>query len=296
MRFGLVLDVLDPSDPLPGLVIQAEAAERAGFDLVWLEERRGSEDALPAALVAAAALAPRVSDVRVGACVAVGRDHPVHVAEEAAVADLALGGRLVLGLQPLEGYDDRFPDAVDVVLASLAPVPFRREGDHWPMPANLDGNTFSIEEEIRVTPAPAQLELPVWLSGAPAVVFPTAVERGLGFVAGRGEQTAALADYWAEAGRLLGPAVLRVRRPARRLLGGTTDGDLARFTDAVREDQRRWRMDTVLVELPGGLDAGARSRAVEAVGAQVRPLVQLRDLPAGVVAHWEARRRTGSPT
>ena len=81
---------------LDDLVRAAEAAHAAGLDGVLVTEW----PQLPGALVSAAAVAARVGEVLVAAEIAVGDRHPVEIAEEAAVTDLASGGRLVLVARP----------------------------------------------------------------------------------------------------------------------------------------------------------------------------------------------------
>ena len=77
---------------LDDLVACAEAARAAGLDGVLVAEWRE----LPGALVSAAMVAARVEEVLIAAEVTIGARHPVEIAEEVAVTDLACGGRLVL--------------------------------------------------------------------------------------------------------------------------------------------------------------------------------------------------------
>jgi len=89
MRF-----LLEPPEveDLDALVAAAEAVRASGLDGILL----APTTALPAPLVAAAALAARVPNIRIAAQVEVGEGHPLEVAEEAAVVDVASGGRLIL--------------------------------------------------------------------------------------------------------------------------------------------------------------------------------------------------------
>ena len=133
------------------------------------------------ALVSAAAVAARVDEVLVAAEVVVGARHPVEIAEEAAVTDLGSGGRLVLVARPAGGEPGRYAESLDVVRHALAAKPFRFEGEHWRVPANLPENVDQPEERVRVTPAPAQPRLEVWGAGpagarrsrAPSAISPT---------------------------------------------------------------------------------------------------------------------------
>jgi alkanesulfonate monooxygenase SsuD/methylene tetrahydromethanopterin reductase-like flavin-dependent oxidoreductase (luciferase family) len=233
VRFGVVLQ-----EPW---VADAILAEELGFDLVWI--------AHPAALVAAAALAPATSGIRVVASVEAG-PNPVAIAEEAAVADLALNGRLVLALRS----DDEplLRESVELLLHAFAARPFRHEGERWRAPARLPEHEHA-EERLRVTPAPAQLEPTIWLHGdaAPAV----GRENGLAFVGGG--------------------AGLRPRRP-----GLFTQPDV----DTLLRAQAEWGMDVAILEVP----AEGREQTLRRIAYEIRPRVQIDRLPAGLERHWDA--------
>lgn len=287
MRFGLVIDSLSPADPLGDLARQAVAAESAGFDLVWLPEGTG---ALSSPAVCAAALAAHTTLLRVAVGIEAGVN-PVYLAEEAAVADLCLGGRLVLALgAPAAGL---LAETVDVVLAASAARPFRHEGEHFRIPANLAENEVNRAERVRVTPASASLELPIWLTGPHAAEV--AVERCLTFVGAAADPTQELAEAWRHAASRLGPAVNRLRRVAIRDVpidpsGAFDDEALVR---RMRADQRDWGMDVALVRLPSDATFGARERAVGGLAAQVVPRLQLDRLPPGLEAYWKQRQEDG---
>jgi alkanesulfonate monooxygenase SsuD/methylene tetrahydromethanopterin reductase-like flavin-dependent oxidoreductase (luciferase family) len=271
MRLGLVLDAPTAAD--------AALAEELGFDLVWIDER-----STRAPLVTVAALAPATSSLLFAAAVGAG-PHPVILAEEATVADLACGGRLTL---ILEGEDsDLLGESADLLLAALAPRPFRHEGRRWRVPAGLPEHE-QAEQRVRVMPAPAQLELTLWLGGtaAPAV----AAARGLGFVsAGAGDDAAA---HWAAAERLLGPASARPRRPALRSVDAGPEGelDVDALVAALRRERDEWGLDVLLARLPAGLDEPARRRAAGILAGAVRSRLALDRLPRGLEEHW---RRDG---
>ena len=197
MRFGVVL-----REPLGESAAEAEAL---GFDLAWIDER-----VTPAPLVAAGWLAPRTRGIRIVASIAAGA-HPVALAEEAAVADLATGGRLVLCI----GSDDEalLGETVEVLIAALSARPFAHDGARWRVPARLPEHEH-LEERVRVTPAPAQLELPLWVTGAAGRAVSAA--HGVPFVAGE------------EAG----PATGRVRPALRPLPPGVPAAPFRRFWSA----------------------------------------------------------------
>lgn len=285
MRFGLVVDVADSVHPLTDLVRQVTAAEELGFDIVWLQE----SDAIPSPAAAAAALAPHTSSIHVGAALQAGVN-PVYLAEEAAVADLCLGGRLVLGLgSPDAGL---LGETLDVVLAATAARPFRHEGERWQIPANLPENVVNREERVRVTPATAALELPIWLTGPQAP--PLARESCLTFVGSADEPTDVLALAWQDTVNHLGRAAGRLRRVAVRTVtpdrAGTVDDEAV--VQQLRADQRGWGMDVVLVRLPAGTAPEARPAVLNALAQRVVPRLQLDRLPPGLEQYWKQRQET----
>ena len=283
MRFGLLVDDLDPAEPLADLVRRARAAEDSGFDLVWLREARG----VPAPQIAAAALAPHLATMHVGVDVVAGVN-PVYLAEEAAVVDLCLGGRSVFAVRS----DDAglLAETVDVVLDGTAPRPFRHQGERWQIPANLPTNEVNRENRVRVTPASAQLELPVWVCGPHAAAI--ARERCLSFLGDAATGTAELAAEWAATEAHLGRATSRLRRPAIRTVDAEPDGslDADAMVEALRADYRAWGLDVVLVDLPAGLDPAARERALDRLATRVLPRVQLDRLPPGLEDYWQQRQ------
>ncbi|GAA3300151.1 putative FMN-dependent luciferase-like monooxygenase [Dactylosporangium vinaceum] len=86
---------------LPGLVDLFVAAEELGFTSGWLAQHHLGNDAgrLPSPLVLLAAAAEATRSIRLGTSVVVlPLEHPIRLAEDAAVLDTLAGGRLELGL------------------------------------------------------------------------------------------------------------------------------------------------------------------------------------------------------
>jgi alkanesulfonate monooxygenase SsuD/methylene tetrahydromethanopterin reductase-like flavin-dependent oxidoreductase (luciferase family) len=248
------------------LARSAEAARAAGLDGLFL--RTGPS--LPAPLVAAAAIAARVEDVLVAAEIEVGLRHPVEIAEEAAVVDLVSGGRLVVVARPaLSAPEGSYAESLDLLRLSWGAAPFRFEGAHWRVPANLPENVHQAETRARVTPAPAQTQLALWASGDGVA---EGAARGLGV----------LADPDAE-----DEAVARAVTSARPVPGAPC-GRCERWTDApslvarLRAGREAFGQDWAAVLAP--------DEAVEAIGALVRPRVQLDRLTPGLEAFWDEAR------
>jgi len=242
MRFLLELE---PGADLDALTGGALAAHAAGLDGVLVRESAE----LPAPLIAAAALSARVPDVLLAVELGLGVRHPFEVAEEAAVVDLASGGRLILVARPAS---EDYAEALDLVRAALTPRPFRFEGRRWKVPANLAENEHGIEARVRMMPPPAQVRLELWGSGAGR---DAALERGLGHLADPDADPAELAA----AHEAAGPAALGAPRARRETLGDP---------------------DALVARLRAGREAFGQDWAVvtgdaHVLGTRVRPRVQL---------------------
>lgn len=173
MKFGLLLDPQTgpPQGMWQRLLRQAQAAGDWGFDSVWIEEEALAPGGQAAAIQAAAALAASVPALRIGVILPLGLSHPLYAAEDIAVLDLISSGRTMVvaylpaaaGL-PSATLRERFAEALEVCLGAWAPGPFRFEGRHFRVPANLPENGHAAAlREISVTPKPAQPQIPLWV-------------------------------------------------------------------------------------------------------------------------------------
>jgi hypothetical protein len=255
MRF-----LLEPRDG-DDVFAAARAARDAGLDGVLF----AATPSLPAPLLVAAAVAPVVDGILLAAEVPLGDRHPIELAEEAAVTDLAAAGRLIVVARPAHD-ESAFGEALDLLRTAWAARPFAFEGATWRVPARLPQNEHNLEERVRVTPAPLQPRLELWTAG-PA---PDAA-RALGHLA---ERPDGLAEAWARAEIALGPALVGAPRARRHHFGPD-------LLDELRAGRAAFGQDWAVV----------RASAADAarIGADVRPLVQLDRLPAGIEAHWRLR-------
>ena len=169
MRFAWAL-----GESIGDAAAEAVAAEAHGFDAVWV-----GDDALASTAVAAS-LAPSTVGLRVVVAATVGHDHPVELAEQVAVADLTLNGRLVLAVRPADDAVDRLGEVLDLLADCFGAHPFRSDGPVWPTPANLPSNVFNVEDGSGLPHRRPSSSSRVWVAGAAGRA--AAVERALGVV------------------------------------------------------------------------------------------------------------------
>ena len=108
-----------------------------------------------------------------------GDEHPVTLAEEIVVLDNLSNGRIgVIG--ELGSLDtEAATEDVTLLRASWAGRPIRHRGLRWQVPAGLAGHV--APDAVMVTPAPAQLDVPLWVAGDAA--RPVGASLGLPVVA-----------------------------------------------------------------------------------------------------------------
>jgi probable F420-dependent oxidoreductase len=172
--FGILHDFRQPLphvDPLSRYYAESleevAVADQLGFDAIWMSEHHLTPDGLlPSPLVMAAAIGARTSRLRIGTNIVVlPLHHPLRVAEDAAVADLVSGGRLVLGVG--QGYAEEefvafgaerrhrgtlLEEGVAVLRQAWSPEPIEFHGKHW----SYSG--------VQVTPKP-EGPIPIYVGG-----------------------------------------------------------------------------------------------------------------------------------
>jgi alkanesulfonate monooxygenase SsuD/methylene tetrahydromethanopterin reductase-like flavin-dependent oxidoreductase (luciferase family) len=143
---------------------EIEHGEALGFESVWLPEHHFSVyGMLGNPLLLAAVVAQRTQRMKIGTAVVVlPFQHPLRVAEDAAMVDALSGGRLLLGVgrgyQPPEfhGFGVRqdessamFVESLEIMKRALSGEKFAYDGDYW-----------KIEEAIEIFPKPLQTPHP----------------------------------------------------------------------------------------------------------------------------------------
>jgi alkanesulfonate monooxygenase SsuD/methylene tetrahydromethanopterin reductase-like flavin-dependent oxidoreductase (luciferase family) len=119
----------------------------------------------PRALIIAATYAATATEfVRVVVLVTLGLEHPVTMAEELSILDNVCNGRTVALLDTGQLDEAAAADELDVIREALACRPVQHDGPRWKVPARLPANETATDS-IMVTPKPAQIEVPMWLTG-----------------------------------------------------------------------------------------------------------------------------------
>jgi alkanesulfonate monooxygenase SsuD/methylene tetrahydromethanopterin reductase-like flavin-dependent oxidoreductase (luciferase family) len=202
-----------------GLVL----AERQEWEMARLAEEHGLFGVLagmgdPRTAITAAVYASTATEfVRIGVRVQLGHEHPVTIAEELAVLDNTNNGRTVVLVDTGELDEGAAADELAVLREALGNRPLSHEGPRWKAPARLPANA-QAPQAIAVTPKPAQLEVPFWVTGGAArrvgeIALVPVLQSEAGPSAGRGfvqpaiaaisgelEADRALVNRWSEAG------------------------------------------------------------------------------------------------
>jgi alkanesulfonate monooxygenase SsuD/methylene tetrahydromethanopterin reductase-like flavin-dependent oxidoreductase (luciferase family) len=165
MKFGMFYLFSDfgniPQDQIFHEVLDEIAyAEELGFDSVWLPEHHFAVyGMLGNPLTFAAAIAQRTTRMKIGTAIMVlPFQHPLRVAEDAALVDALSGGRLLLGLGrgyqppefhgfgiPQEDSSAMFVESFEILRRALSGEKFTYDGQFW-----------KIEEPTEIFPKPIQ--------------------------------------------------------------------------------------------------------------------------------------------
>lgn len=195
MKFGLMYEIQIPEPHYPGIekerydqvVAQVELGDEVGFDYFWTVEHHFlnefSHCSAPEVLYGA--ISQRTKRIRIGHAVALlpGQyNHPVRVAEHAAVLDILSNGRVDLGtgrsttLIEMDGFEvdpeetrARWEEAIHMIPRMWTEDPFSHEGRFYNIPPRS------------VIPKPVQNpHPPLWVACSQPESFKNAGEMGLG--------------------------------------------------------------------------------------------------------------------
>ena len=195
MKFGLMYEIQIPKPHHPGIeqerykqvLAQAELADEVGFDYFWTVEHHFltefSHCSAPEVLYGA--ISQRTRRIRIGHAVALlpGQyNHPVRVAERAAVLDILSDGRVDLGtgrsttLIEMDGFQvdpeetrPQWEEAIRMIPKMWTEDPFSHEGRFYQIPPRS------------VIPKPVQKpHPPLWVACSQPESFKNAGEMGLG--------------------------------------------------------------------------------------------------------------------
>lgn len=205
MRFGVFLLATrfpgqSDAAALARTVEAAVVAERAGFDDVWLAEHHFmSYGVCPSAATLAGYLLGATSQIHVGTAVSVlSNQHPVALAEQAALLASVSGGRFRLGVgrggpwrdlevfgTGLDRYEKGFAESLDLLLTWLGSDRVAWSGDHF---------TF---REVPVVPrvAPPPIAVACTSPATEAIAAARDLPMLLGMHIGDNEKAAAVARY-----------------------------------------------------------------------------------------------------
>ncbi len=188
MKFSLAINLerMDPDISMPDVFAHTtemvQMAEEAGFDVAWAAEHHAIEMTIaPGPFQLLTWWAAHTSRIRLGTAVVVPAYwHPIRLAGEAALLDLASGGRLELGLGR-GAYQREYnrmkpglqPDTATGHLREMLPA-LRAL---WAGDYEHNGQ-FSQFPVSTACPKPVQAEVPLWIAARDPDTYEWAVAQG----------------------------------------------------------------------------------------------------------------------
>jgi alkanesulfonate monooxygenase SsuD/methylene tetrahydromethanopterin reductase-like flavin-dependent oxidoreductase (luciferase family) len=169
------------------IMAEARAAEASGFDGCFITEHHQQQDGyLPNPLLMAGLIGMQTQRIKIGTCVLLlPLHHPVHVAEDCAVVDLATKGRLILSVGV--GYQPPDFDVFEIPMGERArrteeAIEILRLG--WKgQRFSFSGNHFHLKDAL-VSPAPYQRPgPPIWMAAWTAPGLRRAARMADGWIA-----------------------------------------------------------------------------------------------------------------
>ena len=265
------------------VIESAAAAERLGFDAVWLADALAdAEDAPSTPAVVLAAIAARTERVRLGVVTLLraGVD-PLRLAEDTATLDALSGGRLevgagLLGATGPGGERVERPDPEPEAAARVADGVALLRRLWTETDVSWAGRFRAPLERVTVEPRPVQRpHPPLWLAGASAQAADLAARVGLPLLLPNAstpcERLVPLVDRYRE-------QAARAGRPARvgacsavRLAGPSAEGG-AELADRLLAARAALGLELQLVAFdPGAVPEPERNAALERLARAVLP-------------------------
>ncbi len=199
MKFGYMLDFRNPPGSGIGaaefhsaMLEQAETADRAGLDSVWLTEHHFVDDGyLAAVMPALAAIAARTRRVTIGTYVLLAPFyHPLRLAEDAAFIDVISNGRLRLGIglgyraEEFDGFQIAIKERLGRTLETIEILKRAWTGE----PFSFEGKFFRFRD-AHILPRPASRPHPELLwGGMNAQAIRRGAKLGLSFACNLGRR------------------------------------------------------------------------------------------------------------
>ena len=199
MKFGYMLDFRNPpgsgigaADFHAAMLEQAEYADRAGLDSIWLTEHHFVDDGyLSAVMPALAAIAVRTRRASIGTYVLLAPFyHPLRLAEDAAFIDVISNGRLRLGIglgyraEEFNGFQISIKERLGRTLETIEIL--KRA---WTVePFSFEGKYFGFHD-VQVLPRPVSKPHPELLwGGMNAQAIRRGAKLGLSFACNLGRR------------------------------------------------------------------------------------------------------------
>jgi len=268
MQFGLMY-LFSEFGNVPQAQVFAEfldevaLAEELGFDAIWLPEHHFSVyGILGDTLTLAAAVAQRTKRIKIGTSVVLlPLQHPVRIAEQAALVDVLSDGRLLLGLgrayQPKEfagfGMDPqesraRFNEGLEMLLGTFTQDQFSYQGQFWSC------------NDITLFPKPVQQpHPPLFIAAISEASYQLAADKGLAILrAPRFTSIDVVEQQWASYSghmRAAGHDPMALDQP---LLMQTYVAEDDAVAKAEAEEHAMWYHDLFQKVLPGGAGTEVR--------------------------------------
>ena len=249
---------------------EVEAAEALGFDSVWIPEHHFSVyGMLGDTLTLAAAIAQRTKRIKIGtAVVLLPLQHPVRIAEQAALVDVLSEGRLLLGLgrayQPSEfagfGMDpsdsrERFAEALEILIKCFTEDKVSHEGRFW------------SANDVTLYPKPVQKpHPPLYMAAVTPPSYAMAADKGLSILrAPRFTRMNIVQEQWDEYCRLMRKAGRDPLAMDQPMLMQTYLAETAEQATREAEPHAKWYHELFQTVLPG------------APGKEIKPGYELYD-------------------